>query len=86
MAREPIDLRERLEAAMDVPVYTCDGHLLGAVKEAGERFFKMDAPGRLDYWLPNDTIGHFDADRITVTFAYNELDRHQVDGMTPTSS
>jgi hypothetical protein len=58
-----------------IPVYSPGGRLLGEVKEVTPQAVKIDAPLRPDYWIERGHVLSFTADRVTVDFEGNLLDR-----------
>jgi hypothetical protein len=61
-------------------IYTHDGDHIGKVKEVHGDRFKVDAPMQPDYWLPTNAIGQPAGDRLTLTFAKDQLGEYKIDG------
>jgi FKBP-type peptidyl-prolyl cis-trans isomerase 2 len=68
-----------MEPAADIKVGTLvfgqDGLQIGRVKEVTPNSIKIDAPLRPDYWIERTHVVSFNADRVTVDFNGDLLDR-----------
>ena len=60
-------------------VYAKDGALLGTVSAVREGLFKLDAPMKLDYWLPLDCLALREDDVAVTCFPRAELDDYRIE-------
>lgn len=68
------------------PVFTIDDSELGRIKDVRDNAFKIDAPWRPDYWLPQDMVlSVIPGERVTVDATEADIDRFEMDrpGMGP---
>jgi uncharacterized protein (TIGR02271 family) len=71
----------RLDQSMiGQPVFSADGKQLGTVKEVQGSAFKVDAPMKQDYWLPDDAIRSMSGGQLTVGFDQSHLDDYKLSG------
>jgi len=64
------------QSMLGARVYTADRSDLGTVKEVREGSFKVDAPARSDYWLPESEVESATARKVILRFAVDLLDEH----------
>jgi hypothetical protein len=60
-----------------LPVYTTSGDQLGQVKETHGDTFKVDVPMARDYWLRQDAVLSFNAERVTLKVDKDDLDQYK---------
>lgn len=60
-------------------VYANDGALLGRVSAVRDGYFKLDAPMKLDYWLPLECLERREDDVAVTTFPKADVDQYRVE-------
>jgi hypothetical protein len=63
--------------SVGAPVYTADGDHLGKVDDVQGGFFKVNARLAEDYWLKRAYVATSTADRVTLRFTKDELDKYR---------
>ena len=58
-------------------VYTRDGDKIGTIKRVRDDYIHIDAPMQPDYWLPLGSVESCTPERVTMSFAKDELDAHK---------
>jgi hypothetical protein len=75
MVRDPLPERAS-DIRMGLAVYSKDGRELGHVQEVLPDAIKVDAPLRIDYWIRREDVLSFTAERVTLNFPAELLDRY----------
>jgi hypothetical protein len=70
----------QLDPASDIklglPVYSQEGRELGHVREVTPESIKIDVTLRPDYWISREHVLSFTAERVTLDFNAELLDRY----------
>jgi hypothetical protein len=64
--------------AVGAPVFTQDGHRLGAVQELRGLYFRVAAPRHPDYWLQRSVVRPGADARVTTAFERHDRHAYQV--------
>lgn len=62
-----------------MPVFAADDAAVGYVKEVRGAYFKVDAPGRPDFWLPCADLARATPHQYILRYGRAELERHALD-------